>query len=118
MEGKGFTFCAENPCLGKFGDQLRFLIHVDDVMFMRKRNYLEQIFLPEIKKFFDISESTLTKPGDEISFLRRTYVFEQSGLSILLGRYANDMIEAFEAKYGMVKAQKVPAGPEIQEADG
>ena len=42
---------------------------------------------------------------------------EESGLSILPGRYADDMIEAFEAKYGMVRAQKVPAGPEIQEAD-
>ena len=62
LEGKGFTFCVENPCLGKFGDQLRLLIHVDDVMFMGRRRYLEQIFLREITKVFDISESTLTKP--------------------------------------------------------
>ena len=51
LEGKGFTFCAENPCLGKFGDQLRLLIYVDDVMFMGRRSYLEQILLPDQESF-------------------------------------------------------------------
>ena len=45
-------------------------------------------------------------------------MFENSGLAIVPGRYTEDMIEAFEAKYGAVKAQKVPSGPEIHENDG
>ena len=34
------------------------------------------------------------------------------------GRYASDVIKNFEDFYGQAKKQKVPSGPEIQEAGG
>ena len=48
LEGKGFIFCAENPCAGKFRDKLSLLIHVDD---MGRRNCLEQFFCLRSRRF-------------------------------------------------------------------
>ena len=118
LEQRGFSFCPENPCLGKMEDKVQLFIHVDDVMFIGEIGYVQEVFLPELKKAFEISETILKSPGDEMSFLKRTYRLEPDGLSILPGRYGEDMIEAFEKRYSAVKLQNVPAGAEIQEPDG
>ena len=52
-----------------------------------------------------------------VQFLKRTYNLG-NGLYIMPGRYASDLIKNFEGFYGQAKKQKVPSGPEIQEADG
>ena len=75
------------------------------------------MFLPDLKATFEISETILKNPGDEMSFLKRTYRLEVDGLSILPGRYGEDMIEAFEKRYSPIKIQRVPAGSEIQEPE-
>ena len=32
LEEKGFEFCKESPCLGRNGDKMMILIHVDDII--------------------------------------------------------------------------------------
>ena len=54
-------------------------------------------------------------PGDKFEFLKRTYELCEDGINVLPGRYAETMIESFEAKYGKIKAQQVPCGDEAQE---
>ena len=97
-------------------DKVQLLIHVDDVMFIGELDYIDKVFLLGLKATFEISETILRSPGDEMSFLKRTYRLEADGLSILPGRYGEDMIEAFEKRYSSVKIQNIP-GAEIQEPD-
>ena len=53
---------------------------------------------------FDASPSTMTRIGEKISFLKRTYQRLDDGILITPGHYIDNMLEV----YGMVKAQKVP----------
>ena len=53
---------------------------------------------------FDASLSTMTRIGEKISFLKRTYQRLDDGILITPGHYIGNMLEV----YGMVKAQQVP----------
>eukprot|EP00435_Cladocopium_sp_Y103_P032112 s1247_g8.t1 len=111
---KGIEFSKENPCLGKRGGGLFLLLHVDDVMFCGLKDEVNKL-IAELKTAFTISHKVAQYPGDQFEFLRRTYVLREDGLDIMPGRYAENMIEAFESKYGPVKLQHVPCGDDAQE---
>ena len=53
------------------GENIAVLVHVDDVMLLGKRNYVENVFLPLLKSQFDLSCSLIKDVGDEF------YVFEE-----------------------------------------
>lgn len=98
---KGFTFHADNPCLGKLcevGGSVYVLIHVDDLMFYGDSSEVEK-FIQVLKGKFEISISHMKDVGDEFQFLKRTYRLEEDGLSIRPGRYSEDMIENYEKAY-------------------
>ena len=42
----------------------------------------------------------------------------ENGLKVHPGKYAENMVEAYESKMGKAKIQKLPCGPEILEPDG
>ena len=117
LQENGFQFHAENPCLGKLSDKVWILIHVDDVLFCGEEESVDE-FIATLRKRFDVSVNKIFSVGDEFQFLKRTYKLEDGGLSIHPGQYAQDMIESYEARFGPVKKQKLPAGPEIAEVDG
>ena len=94
------------------------LIHVDDIMFVGSKEYVLREFIPEMKKVFDISEQHLEEDGSSFQFLRRTYEKVENGLKVHPGKYAENMVEAYESKMGKAKIQKLPCGPEILEPDG
>lgn len=94
------------------------LVHVDDVMYMGNKDYIEQSFLPDIRQSFDISEQHLEGNGSTFTFLRRTYEQIEAGLKILPGKYAESMVEQYEAKMGRAKVQQLPCGQEMLEVDG
>ena len=63
LKERGFSFSDINPCLGRKGEQMMVLIHVDDVMYVSAKHYMENTFLPDIRKRFDISEQHLSDNG-------------------------------------------------------
>ena len=73
LKERGFKFSDINPCLGRKDEQMMVLIHVDDVMYVSTKDYMENTFLPGIRKRFDISEQRLSDNGTTFTFLRRTY---------------------------------------------
>ena len=119
---RGFEFAEENPCLGRHGNDMMLLIHVDDVMFVGKESYVSQVFLPEIQARFEISQQHIEKENDQIQFLRRTYELvneeENPTLRVYPGKYAEEMVEKYEAVMGRVKTQQLPCGQEMLEPDG
>ena len=118
LKERGFKFSDINPCLGRKGEQMMVLIHVDDVMYVSAKDYMENTFFPDIRKKFDISEQHLSDSGTTFTFSRRTYEQVNEGLKILPGKYAESMVEQYEEKLGRVKIQKLPCGPEMLEFDG
>ena len=77
-----------------------------------------QHFIEQLREKSEISASQMKSQGDEFQFPKRTYKLGNDGLYIMPGRYASDMFKNFEDFYGQARKQKVPSGPEIQEADG
>ena len=117
FENQGFEFCKENPCLGWKHSQMMVLIHVDDIMYVGVKNVVEKEFLPEMKKTFEISEQYIEVDGDHFQFLRRTYEMNGDKLCVHPGRYAEDMIESYEAKMGKAKLQQLPCSQDMLEQD-
>ena len=117
LKSREFQFSDINPCLGKRENQMMVLIHVDDVLYLGSKEYLESAFLPDIKRSFDISEQHSAGDGTTFAFLRRTYEQTIQGLKILPGNYAESMVEQYEAQVGKAKVQKLPCGPEMLEQD-
>lgn len=60
----------------------------------------------------------LTDTGSTFQFLRRTYEKTVNGLKVSPGKYAENMIEAYEEKLGRTKVQKLPCSQEMLEPDG
>ena len=106
------TQCCLNPCLMRSPD-IAVLVHVDDVMLLGKRKYVENVFLPLLTSQFDLSCSLIKDVGDEFTFLKRTYSLTQQGLIISPGNYVPKMLEIFEENYGKVKSSKVPIDPNM-----
>ena len=118
LRTRGFTFSQINPCLGRLGQQMMLLIHVDDVMFVGEQDYVMNQFIPDLKQSFEIAEQHLTGIGSSFQFLRRTYVEIERGLKVMPGKYAESMVEMYEEKMGRVKVQKLPCGQEVLAPDG
>lgn len=82
LEKKGVQFSTENPCLGKRGDKLFILLHVDDMMVSGFKDEVQKL-LKELKTEFVISHKIAQFPGDEFEFLKRTYRLCEDGLDVL-----------------------------------
>ena len=115
LKTEGFVFSQINPCLES---KALLLIHVDDVLFTGERRYLEEKLLPALREIYEISAQYLTEPGTSFQFLRRTYELLENGLKITPGKYAETMIESYEATMGKAKIQKLPCTQEMLEPDG
>ena len=84
------------------------------VLYLGSKDYVEQTFLPDIRK----SEQHMVGKGTTFIFLRRTYEQVDEGLKILAGKYAESMVEQYEANMGRAKIQELPCGPEMLEPNG
>ena len=96
---------------------MALLIHVDDVMYVGKESFVQEEFLPKLRTQFEISEQHVKRVGDAFQFLRRTCELTTEGLRIYPGKYAEDMVDAYEKELGRAKLQKLPCGQEILEPD-
>ena len=112
----GFQSCVLNPCLLR-NEKMMVLVHVDGMMVMGEGQYMREVFIPMLKNKFELSCHLLEKDGDELSFLKRAYKLLEDGISIMPGKYIQNMLEIFESAHGLVKRSKVPCDASIQTAD-
>ena len=99
-------------------EHMMVLIHVDDMMVMGERQYIQDVFFPVLKGKFDASMNMLKLVGDEISFLKRSYKLMEDGITIAPGKYIQNMLEVFETVHGPVKRSNVPGDASIQTEHG
>ena len=69
-ESMGFEWCAVQPCLAKFGENV-FMVHVDDVLFTGSKKFWTETFLPMMQQKFSVSFNVLDGVGSEVNFLKR-----------------------------------------------
>ena len=67
--------CEPYPCLLKSPQtECALLLHVDDVLFLVKHDYLRNVLEPTLRKKYKISLEVLEKAGDELTFLKRRHI--------------------------------------------
>eukprot|EP00435_Cladocopium_sp_Y103_P038920 s137_g10.t1 len=68
------------PCILKTPDSSCIaLIHVDDILVIGKRKFVQDRLVKCLEKAYTISTQFLEKPGDELSFLKRTMTMQNDG---------------------------------------
>ena len=112
----GFEFCAEQPCLART-EQATILIHVDDILYIGKRDFWRDVFLKKMGEKFSISHDELTGTGSSIKFLRRTITEVEDGIVFSPGTNVSKVVQAFEEAFGAARAQKIPCDSSIQLPD-
>ena len=71
---------AAYPCLLKSPDgSCAVLIHVDDLLVVGKRDFVLNGLLAKLREKYEISAQVIERPGDELSFLKRTHVLHADG---------------------------------------
>ena len=50
------------------------LLHVDDVLCLTRKNYLDETLMPALKAKYKVACETISKVGDELTFLKRHHV--------------------------------------------
>ena len=71
----GFAECEAYPCLLRTGGcECLLMLHVDDVLCLSHKDYLECVLLPALKAKYKISSEKVENPGDELTFLKRRHV--------------------------------------------
>eukprot|EP00435_Cladocopium_sp_Y103_P006854 s705_g2.t1 len=53
--------CVEQPCVLKVRGKAAMVLHVDDVLFMGKEQWIKTVFLPELEKEFRLSSTVISR---------------------------------------------------------
>ena len=112
----GYEWCTEQPCLCR-NEHSALMLHVDDVLFVGKRKFWEEQFLPKLKEQFSVSASVLEDEGSSISFLKRKLVTVDRGFALVPGTNIDKLVENFESYFGQVRVQHVACDASIQLPD-
>ena len=67
-------FSAYPSLLKSKGDECLLLLHVDDVLCLCRRKYLDETLMPSLKSKYKVACETICKAGDELTFLKRRHV--------------------------------------------
>ena len=67
-------FSAYPSLLKSKGGECLLLLHVDDVLCLCRRKYLDQVLMPSLKSKNKVACETVCKAGDELTFLKRRHV--------------------------------------------
>ena len=102
-----FSWSSIQPCIAKCGPNV-FMVHVDDLLFIRNFVIWLDVFLPAMQEKFSVSFNVLGGEGTEITFLKRRLVRLQDGLMVVPGTTVEKVLSAFEQFFGHAKLQKTP----------
>eukprot|EP00435_Cladocopium_sp_Y103_P016308 s4209_g4.t1 len=94
------------------------LLHVDDVLCLSQRNYLETVLLPALKARYKISNEVMSEEGDELTFLKRRHVL-LSPNELAIQSHPKHLEKLFELlKIGRgLRPKKTPVHPLLDEDD-
>ena len=94
------------------------LLHVDDVLCLSQRNYLETVLLPALKARYKISSDVMSEEGDELTFLKRRHVL-LSPNELAIQSHPKHLEKLFELlKIGRgLRPKKTPVHPLLDEDD-
>eukprot|EP00435_Cladocopium_sp_Y103_P021281 s2767_g5.t1 len=67
-------FPAYPSLLRTKGDECLLLLHVDDVLRLSKKSFLEETLMPALKAKYKVACETISKVGAELTFLKRHHV--------------------------------------------
>ena len=117
--------CAAYPCLPRSENTedhgrpscLR-LLHVDDVLCLCKRCYLESTLLPALKARYKIFHEMMSGKGDEVTFLKRRHMLVTE-FELAIQSHSKHLEKLFELlKIGRgLRPKKTPVHPMLDEDD-
>ena len=117
--------CAAYPCLLRSETTENhgrpaclLLLHVDDVLCLCKRSYLESVLLPALKARYKISHEMMAVEGDELTFLKRRHML-MNEFELAIQSHPKHLEKLFELlKIGRgLKPKKTPVHPMLDEDD-
>eukprot|EP00435_Cladocopium_sp_Y103_P017798 s442_g4.t1 len=94
------------------------LLHVDDVLCLSQRSYLENVLVPALKARYKISNEVMAEEGDELTFLKRRHVL-LSPNELAIQSHPKHLEKLFELlKIGRgLRPEKTPAHTLLDEDD-
>ena len=117
--------CAAYPCLLRSETTENhgrpaclLLLHVDDVLCLCRRSYLESVLLPALKARYKISHQMMAVEGDELTFLKRRHML-MNEFELAIQSHPKHLEKLFELlKIGRgLKPKKTPVHPMLDEDD-
>ena len=117
--------CAAYPCLLRSETTENhgrpaclLLLHVDDVLCLCKRSYLESVLHPALKARYKISHEMMAVEGDELTFLKCRHML-MNEFELAIQSHPKHLEKLFELlKIGRgLKPKKTPAHPMLDEDD-
>ena len=117
--------CAAYPCLLRSETAENhgrpaclLLLHVDDVLCLCKRSYLESVLLPALKARYKISHEMMAVEGDELTFLKRRHML-MNEFELAIQSHPKHLEKLFELlKIGRgLKPKRTPVHPMLDEDD-
>ena len=68
------------PCILKTpGSSCVVLVHVDNILVVGRRSFVQNKLVKRLEKSYSVSTQFVEKPGDELSFLKRTTCLQHDG---------------------------------------
>ena len=117
--------CAAYPCLLKSEmdenperPSCLLLLHVDHVLCLSKRSYLEGTLLPALKSRYKISHEMVSEEGDKLTFLKRRHMLVNEP-ELAIQSHPKHLEKLFDMlKLGRgLKPKKTPVHPLLDETD-
>ena len=115
----GFAECEAYPCLLRTGgSECLLMLHVDDVLCLSNKDYLECVLLPALKAKFKISCEKVENPGDELTFLKRRHMLLSEN-ELAVQSHPKHLERLFDLMHinRNLKPKRTPGHPMLDEPD-
>ena len=115
----GFAECEAYPCLLRTGGcECLLMLHVDDVLCLSHKDYLECVLLPALKAKYKISCEKVENPGDELTFLKRRHMLLSEN-ELAVQSHPKHLERLFDLMHinRNLKPKRTPGHPMLDEPD-
>ena len=115
----GFAECEAYPCLLRTGGcECLLNLHVDDVLCLSHKDYLECVLLPALKAKYKISCEKVENPGDELTFLKRRHMLLSEN-ELAVQSHPKHLERLFDLMHinRNLKPKRTPGHPMLDEPD-